>query len=174
MVTSVPVDYIAQRLGVSAVNVLRASSSREWEERIDGVPSRSIYVDPDGVEAGDPEWTDAEFVIDLSPGMTPDDLVAKVGRAMVLDDGSDDEPRRSRHPRHPRRRRKPLGDDLAADAKSLGVRARTLARLEARGHNADDVRRALPRAMAACRHVSRDEAIQEWYSSSSSKKMINK
>lgn len=159
---SVPVDYIAQRLGVSVPDVLRASSSREWEERIDGVPSRSIYVDPADVAAGAPEWDDAEFVIDLSPGMTADDLVEKVWRAMGLDDS----PRRSRHPHPHPRRRKPLGDDLAADAKSLGIRVRTLARLVAQGHSADDVRRALPRAMAARRHVSRDEAIQAWYSSS--------
>lgn len=161
---SVPVDYIARRLGVSAVDVLRASSSRWWEERIDGVPSRSaVYVDPDDVEAGAPEWDDVEFVITLSPGMTADDLVAKVRRAMGMDDGSD-EPRRSRHP-HPRRRRKPLGDDLVSDAKALGIRVRTLARLEALGHSADDVRRDLGRALSAHRHVSRDEAIQAWYSS---------
>lgn len=165
---TVPVDYIAQRLGVSVVDVLRASSSREWMERSDdGLVSRHVYVDPDGVEAGDPEWADVEFVITLDPGMTVDDLVAKVGRAMGLDDGPD-EPRRSRHPHpRPRRRRKPLGDDLVSDAKALGIRVRTLARLEARGHSADDVRRALPRAMAGHRHVSRDQAIQEYYSAPS-------
>ena len=165
MVTSVPVDYIARRLGVSAVDVLRASSSRWWEERIDGVPSQSVYVDPDGVEAGEPEWDDYEFVIDLSPGMTADDLVAKVGRAMGMDE-SDDRPRRSRRPHPHPRRRKPLGDDLAADAKSLGIRARTLARLEAQGHSAETIRHDLGKALAAHRHASRDEAIQEWYSSS--------
>ena len=156
---SVPVDYIAQRLGVSVPDVLRASSSRWWMERMDGVPSQSVYVDPDDVEAGDPEWTDCEFVVDLSPGMTPDDLVDKIRRAMGMD--GDDEPRRSRRPR----RRKPLGDDLAADAKSLGIRARTLARLEAQGHNAETIRHDLGKALSAHRHVSRDEAIQAWYSS---------
>lgn len=165
---TVPVEYVAQALGVSVVDVLRASSSREWEERIDGVPSRHVYVDPDGVEAGEPEWDDVEFVITLSPGMTTDDLVDKVRRAMGMD--GDDEPMRSRHPRHHRRRRKPLGDDLAADAKTLGIRARTLARLVAQGHSADDVRRALPRAMAGHRHVSRDQAIQEYYSAPSPSK----
>lgn len=156
---TVPVEYVAQALGVSVPDVLRASSSRWWTERMDGLPSRGVYVDPDDVEAGDPEWDDAEFVITLSPGMTADDLVVKVRRAMGMDE-PDDKPRRSRHPR----RRKPLGDDLAADAKSLGIRARTLARLEAQGHSAETIRHDLPRAMAARRHVSRDEAIQEWYS----------
>lgn len=163
---TVPVEYVAQALGVSVPDVLRASSSREWMERSDdGLVSRHVYVDPDGVEAGDPEWADVEFVITLDPGMTADDLVAKVGRAM-----GPDEPRRSRHPHPHPRRRKPLGDDLVSDAKALGIRVRTLARLEARGHSADDVRRALPRAMAARRHASRDEAIQAWYSSPSKKR----
>ena len=157
---SAPVDYIAQRLGVSVPDVLRASSSRWWMERMDGVPSQSVYVDPDDVEAGGPKWNDVEFVITLDPGMTADDLVAKVGRAMGMDE-PDDRPRRSR----PRRRRKPLGDDLAADAKSLGIRARTLARLEAQGHNAETIRHDLGKALSAHRHVSRDEAIQAWYSS---------
>ena len=166
MVTSVPVDYIARRLGVSVVDVLRASSSRWWEERIDGVPSRSaVYVDPDGVEAGEPEWDDVEFVITLSPGMTADDLVAKVRRAMGMDE-PDDRPRRSRRPHPHPRRRKPLGDDLVSDAKALGIRVRTLARLESRGHSAEDVRHDLGKALAAHRHASRDEAIQAWYSSS--------
>lgn len=162
---SVPVDYIAQRLGVSVSDVLRASSSRWWMERMDGVPSQSVYVDPDDVEAGGPKWNDVEFVITLDPGMTADDLVAKVRRAMGMDE-QDDRPRRSRRP-HPRsRRRKPLGDDLAADAKSLGIRARTLARLEAQGHSAETIRHDLGKALAAHRHASRDEAIQAWYSSS--------
>lgn len=154
---SVPVEYVAQALGVSVPDVLRASSSREWMERVNGLPSRGVYVDPDDVEAG--EWDDVEFVIDLSPGMTADDLVDKVRRAMGMDE-PDDRPRRSRP-----RRRKPLGDDVAADAKALGIRARTLARLESQGHSADDVRRAMRRAVAARPHVSRDEAIQVWYSS---------
>ena len=153
---SVPVEYIAQALGVSVPDVLRASSSREWMEWMDGLPSQFVHVDPDDVEAG--EWDDVEFVITLDPGMTADDLVDKVRRAM----GMDDEPRRSR-PR--RRRREPLGDDLVSDATALGIRARTLARLNARGHSAEDIRHDLPRAMAARPHVSRDEAIQAWYSS---------
>lgn len=157
---SVPVEYVAQALGVSVPDVLRASSSREWMERSDdGLVSRSVYVDPDDVEAGDPEWDDVDFVITLDPGMTADDLVDKVRRAMGMDDEPDDRPRRSRP-----RRRQPLGDDLAADAKALGIRARTLARLESQGHSAEDIRHDLPRAMAARRHVSRDEAIQAWYS----------
>lgn len=153
---SVPVEYIAQALGVSVPDVLRASSSREWMEWMDGLPSQFVHVDPDDVEAG--EWDDVEFVITLDPGMTADDVVDKVRRAMGMDDEPDDRPRRSR-------RRKPLGDDLAADAKALGIRARTLARIEAQGHSADDVRRAMRRAVAARPHVSRDEAIQVWYSS---------
>ena len=173
MVTSVPVDYIARRLGVSVVDVLRASSSRWWMERMDGVPSQSVYVDPDDVEAGDPEWTDCEFVVDLSPGMTPDDLVDKVRRAMGMDE-PDDEPRRSHHP-HPhsrprRRRRKPMGDDLVSDAKALGIRVRTLARLEDQGHSAETIRHDMGKALAAHRHASRDEAIQSWYSAPSKKR----
>lgn len=53
--------------------------------------------------------------------------------------------------------------DLVKDAKALGIRVRTLARLEKRGHSAADVRRDLGKALGRYRHMSRDEAVQRWY-----------
>lgn len=53
--------------------------------------------------------------------------------------------------------------DLVKDAKALGIRVRTLARLEKQGHSAAEVRRDLGKALSRSRHMSRDEAVRRWY-----------
>lgn len=49
-------------------------------------------------------------------------------------------------------------------AKQLGIRTRTLARLQAQGHSAEEIKRAIPEAMKQYPHVSRDQAINQYYS----------
>lgn len=49
-------------------------------------------------------------------------------------------------------------------AKQLGIRTRTLARLQAQGHSTEEIKRAIPEAMKQYPHVSRDQAINQYYS----------
>ena len=48
-------------------------------------------------------------------------------------------------------------------AKRLGIRTRTLARLQAQGHSTKEIKRAIPEAMRQYPHVSRDQAINQYY-----------
>lgn len=48
-------------------------------------------------------------------------------------------------------------------AKRLGIRTRTLARLQAQGHSTEEIKRAIPEAMRQYPHVSRDQAINQYY-----------
>lgn len=63
-----------------------------------------------------------------------------------------------------RRAQASSGADLAATAKKLGIRTRTLARLNTQGYTAADVRHNMKAALNAYQHVSKDEAINKWFS----------
>ena len=53
---------------------------------------------------------------------------------------------------------------LPTMARKLGIRTRTLARLQAQGHDVNEIKQAIPKAMSQYPHVSRDQAINQYYS----------
>lgn len=56
-----------------------------------------------------------------------------------------------------------FGGDMAKQAKGLGIRTRTYARLQSQGHSADQIRASVSSAIKAYPHVSRDEALNKYF-----------
>lgn len=160
MVTVLSGDEWARRIGCSRDELLEfLKPGDEWCVRR-WVPQGELgpivrgygpYPDPVRWDADPEDW-------EMTSDMSVDDTVRMLRQQMGME-----APRPSQPVHGSGRSRSSMSGDLVKDAKALGIRVRTLARLEKQGHSADDVRRDLGKALSRYRHMSRDEAAQRWY-----------
>ena len=160
MVTVLSGDEWARRIGCSSRELLEfLKPGDEWCVRRLVAPGElgpmvrgyGPYPDPVRWDADPEDW-------EMTSDMSVDDTVRMLRQQMGME-----APRPSQPVHGSGRSRSSMSGDLVKDAKALGIRVRTLARLEKQGHSADDVRRDLGKALSRYRHMSRDEAAQRWY-----------